>query len=78
MPTLEIEGFRLTINARDERGHGAHVHVIKAGSKVLITLDAALAPYRVVGMKRRNIARARELVGENFGQLMEWWIEFNG
>jgi hypothetical protein len=65
MPTLEIEGFRLTINSRDERGHGAHAHV-------------RLAPYRVVGMKRRNIARARELVGENFGQLMEWWIEFNG
>jgi hypothetical protein len=54
------------------------MHVIKAGSKVLITLDAALTPYRVVGMKRRNIARARELVGENFGQLMEWWVEFNG
>lgn len=63
MPTLEVEGFRLTINSRDERGHGAHVHVIKAGSKVLITLDSALTPFRVIG---------------NFGRLMEWWIEFNG
>jgi len=54
------------------------VHVIKAGAKVLITLDPDLTPYRVVGMKRRDIVRARELVGGNFGQLMEWWIKFNG
>ena len=74
MPTLEIEGFRLTVNSRDERGHNPHVHVIKAGSKVLVTLDAALTPYRAVGIKRKIIARARELVGENFGQLIEWWI----
>jgi hypothetical protein len=78
MPTLEIEGFRLTINSRDERGHSAHVHVIKAGAKVLITLDADLTPYRIVGMQRRNVARARELVGENFGELMDRRIEFNG
>jgi hypothetical protein len=78
VPTLEIEGFRLTINSRDERGHGPHVHAIKAGAKVLITLDAALTPYRAAAMKRRDIVRARELVAENFSRLMEWWIEFNG
>ncbi len=78
MPTLEIEGFRLTINSRDERGHGAHVHVIKAGTKVLITLDAGLVPYRAVGMKRRDIARARELVAAKLGQLLKWWVEYNG
>jgi hypothetical protein len=54
MLTLEVEGFRLTINSRDERGHGAHVHAIKAGAKVLITLDADLTPYRAAGMKRRD------------------------
>lgn len=78
MPTLEVEGFRLTINSRDERGHRAHVHVMKAGTKVLIALDAALTPYRLAGMRKKDIARARELVGQNFGQLMRWWIEFNG
>lgn len=78
MPTLEVEGFRLTINSRNERGHRPHVHVIKAGTKVLVTLNAALMPYRVAGMKRQDIVRARELVGKNFGQLMDWWIEFNG
>jgi len=78
VPTLEIDGYRLTINSRDERGHKPHVHVIKAGSKVLICLDSALRPYRAVGMTRKEIARARELVGQNFGKLMKWWIEFNG
>ena len=78
MPTLEVDGFRLTVNSRDERGHKPHVHVIKAGSKVLVTLDASLTPYRVKGMSRRDVARARELVGEHFGQLMEWWVRFNG
>ena len=78
MPSIEVEGFRLTVNTRDERGHGPHVHVIKAGTKVCIALDASLSPYRLVGMKKRDIARARELVGEHFGQLMQWWVKFNG
>jgi hypothetical protein len=78
MPTLEVEGFRLTVNSRDERGHKPHVHVIKAGTKVLVTLDASLAPYGLRGMSRRDVARARELVGAHFGQLMDWWVKFNG
>jgi len=28
-------------------------------------------------MSKRNVARARELVGEHFGQLMRWWIAYN-
>ncbi len=78
MPTLEVEGFRLTVNTRDERGHKPHVHIIKAGTKVLVTLDYSLTPYRLTGMKRRDVARARELVAEHFGQLMEWWVACNG
>jgi hypothetical protein len=70
MPTLEVDGFRLTINSRDERGHKAHVHVIKAGAKVLITLDASLAPYNLKDMSRRDVIRARELVAEHFGKLI--------
>ena len=67
MPTLEVEGFRLTVNSRDERGDKPHVHVIKAGAKVRVTLDPTLTPYRVTGMSRRDIARARELVAEHSG-----------
>jgi hypothetical protein len=78
VPTLEIEGFRLTVNSRDERGHKPHVHVIKAGTKVLITLDSSLTPYKLVGMSKRDVTRARELVAEHFGQLLEWWMKFNG
>ena len=78
MPTLEVDGFRLTVNSRDEVGHKPHVHVIKARAKVLITLDSLLMPYRLTGMKRQDVARARELVAEHFAQLMEWWITFNG
>lgn len=78
MPTLEVEGFHLTVNSRDERGHKPHVHVIKGGTKVLITLDAGLTPYRLKGMSKRDVARARELVADRFGELMEWWIRFNG
>lgn len=78
MPTLEVDGFRLTINSRDERGHKPHVHVIKAGTKVLITLDESLSPYGLSGMSRRDVTRARELVAEHFGKLVEWWVKFNG
>jgi hypothetical protein len=78
VPTLEVAGFRLTINSRDERGHKPHVHVIKGGAKVVITLDSSLTPYRLKGMKKSDVARARQLVGEHFGQLMDWWEAFNG
>jgi len=52
--------------------------VIKAGGKVLIMLNAALTPYRITGMSRRDVARARELVAEHFGELMDWWVNVNG
>lgn len=54
------------------------MHVVKAGTKVLVRLDASLTPYGLVRMSRRHVARARELVAEYFDRLMEWWIEFNG
>lgn len=78
MPRIEVEGFRLSVYTRDERGHRPHVHVSKAGVKVQILLDASLAPYNAQGMKSRDIARARELVGAHFGKLMRWWEQYNG
>jgi len=78
MPGIEIEGFRLAINTRDERGHKPHVHVIKSGAKCKIVLDPSLEAYDVLRMKKRDIARARELVGDNFGQLMDLWMKYNG
>ena len=63
MPGFEAAGYRLVVNTRDERGHRPHVHVIRGPGKVKIQLDADLTPYDAVRLTRREIARARELVG---------------
>ena len=78
MPKIAVEGFDLIVNTRDERGHKPHVHVIKAGGKVQVLLDASLIPYKPYGISRRDVTRARELVGEHFEQLMGWWEKYNG
>lgn len=77
MPGIEVEGFRIVVNTRDERGHKPHVHVIKDHEKCKIILDASLEPYDI-RMSRRNVARARELVGDHFGKLVRLWEKFNG
>jgi Domain of unknown function (DUF4160) len=77
MPGIEIDGFRLAVNTRDERGHRPHVHVIKAGSKCKIVLDSYLETYDIVKMKKSDVAKARKLVVENFGKLMELWVKYN-
>lgn len=77
VPSIEIEGFRLAVNTRDERGHKPHVHVIKAGAKCKVILDLSLEAYDVVKMKKADVTRARELVGKNFGQLLNWWMQYN-
>jgi hypothetical protein len=77
VPSLVIRQFRLIVNARDERGHRAHVHVLKGQTKVQITLDASLTPYKSKDMSDRDISTARELVAEHFAQLSAWWMEYN-
>ena len=77
LPGIEIEGFRIVINTRDERGHKAHVHVIKGREKCKIVLDAVLTPYDIQ-MTRPNVRRARELVAERFAELLGLWEKFNG
>ena len=77
MPGIEVEGFRIVVNTRDERGHKPHVHVIKSGGKCKIDLDEALTPYDI-RMSKRDVRRARELVGEHFGTLVAMWEKFNG
>lgn len=72
-----MEGFRIVVNTRDERGHKPHVHVIKDREKCKIILDAALEPYDI-RMSRQNVRRARELVGDHFAKLARLWEEFNG
>jgi len=66
---LQIEGFRIVVNTRDERGHRPHVHVIKGAAKCKVILDSELTPYDI-RMSKRDVRRARELVG--------LWEAYNG
>lgn len=77
MPAIEAQGFRLIVNTRDERGHKPHVHVVYAGSKCKIILNAELTPYDV-RMPKNAVRRARELVAEHFGELLALWERCNG
>jgi hypothetical protein len=78
VPEITVEGFDLIVNTRDERGHKPHAHVLKAGGKVQVLLDATLMPYKAYGISSRDVARSRELVGEHFEKLMGWWEKYNG
>ena len=73
MPSIEVDGFRLIVNSRDERGHRPHVHVVRGRSKVVIMLDSTLALHRLHRMRRPDVVRARELVARHLDQLTEWW-----
>ena len=77
MPGIEVEGFRILVNTRDERGHRPHVHVIRANYKCKIVLDAELTPYDT-RMPKRYVKRARELVAEHFDELATLWKKYNG
>jgi hypothetical protein len=77
VPGIEAEGFRIVVNTRDERGHKPHVHVIKDREKCKIILDATLQPYDI-RMTKQHVRRARELVGDHFGELVRLWEKFNG
>lgn len=77
MPRIEIEGFRFIVNTRDEKGRRPHVHVLKGGEKCKVLLDVVGTPYDI-RMTKRNVARARDLIAENFDQLTEWWRKYNG
>lgn len=77
MPGIEVEGFRIVVNTRDERGHKPHVHVIKdrENCKSSWTLHSNLMTFVCRG---KNVRRARELVGDHFAKLARLWEEFNG
>jgi hypothetical protein len=53
------------------------VHVIKGPQKCKIELDETLRPYDI-RMSKRDVRRARELVGAHFGKLFDLWEKFNG
>jgi len=44
---------------------------------VQIILDSSLTPYDIVRMPKRDVRRAREFVGDNFGFFADLWEEYN-
>lgn len=58
MQGIAVEGFRIVVNTRDERGHRPQVHVIQSGTKCKIMLDKTLTPYEIVGMSKSHVRRA--------------------
>lgn len=78
VPGMELEGFRIVVNTRDERGHRPHVHAIKGKAKCKIVLTRSLAPYDIVRMTAKDVRRARELVADNFGFFLDLWERYNG
>lgn len=76
MPTVLREGgFDVMIYTNDHRP--PHVHVWKAGGEIMIDLDP-VGIVRVEGMKRKDAARAVEIVEENRDDLLERWREIHG
>lgn len=78
MPTvLHCEGFRITI-LLPPREHGpAHVHVCKAGTEAVITLDP-VSVRSVERMRSRDVLRAVELVEEHRTRFLVEWRKWHG
>ncbi|MHB1096100.1 MAG: DUF4160 domain-containing protein [Gemmatimonadaceae bacterium] len=78
MPTvLRREGFRITI-LLPPREHGpAHVHVSRAGSEVVITLNPVTVR-SVDRMRTTDILRAVALVEEHQALLLTAWRKWHG
>ena len=76
MPTvLRQDGFDVTIYTNDHRP--PHVHVWKAGGEIVINLDPVEIA-RVEAMKRKDAAKAVEIVEEYRDDLLERWHEIHG
>jgi hypothetical protein len=82
MPRVhEAGGFRVYIYL-PPREHGpAHVHVLKAGSEVVVHIGtgAALEPHRVFGpIKDTDVIRAIRIVEAIEEYLLEEWRRYHG
>lgn len=82
MPTIFVIGGFAVRMYRAQREHGPpHVHVWKAGTRVVILLgDAEHGPSigRVHGMKPPDVARAYRIVASHQELLLRRWRQYNG
>jgi hypothetical protein len=77
VPGRLIDGFRLAVNIRGERGHMPHVHVTKSGTRCKIALSNTLTPYGNIGMSDRDIRKAQELIAAHFVYFINLWNRYN-
>jgi hypothetical protein len=75
MPSFRVDGFKLIVNTRGEKGHRPHCHVEYAGAWVVVRLDVTFKTYDAVGMKAKDVKRARDLVVAHYGRLRQIWEE---
>ncbi len=73
LPSFSVNGFRLTIYTRDEKGHRPHCHVRYGSAVVRIHLEAGLEAYGETRLTKKDIARARKIVAENYDRLLKMW-----
>ena len=82
MPTVLREGgFEVRIYLPPREHDPAHVHVIRAGGEVIITLGddtAAPAIREAHGMTNRDVLRAYRIVEGHRDALLERWEEYHG
>jgi hypothetical protein len=82
MPRVyEAGGFKVYIYLPPAEHGPPHVHVVKAGSEVVIHIGTgtALVPHRVFGpISDREIVRAVRLVESIEKNLLEQWSTYHG
>lgn len=82
MPRVhEAGGFKVYIYLPPAEHGPPHVHVVKAGSEIVIHIGTgkALQPRRVFGpISDRDVVRAVRLVESLEDELLEKWREYHG
>jgi hypothetical protein len=82
VPTVHEEaGFQVRIYLPPREHEPPHVHVVKAGTEVVIRLgDAQALPevQEVYGMRRADVMRAYRIVEANRMMLLEKWRNLHG
>lgn len=80
MPTVHREeGFDIIVYPNDHAP--AHVHVFKGDGTIQINIgnaDTAASVIEAWNMKPKDVARAVEIVGENWQALLRKWKEIHG
>ncbi|MDQ3995444.1 MAG: DUF4160 domain-containing protein [Gemmatimonadota bacterium] len=82
MPTvLEENGFQVRIYLPPREHQPPHVHVVKAGTEVVVRLGDSETPPQVAevyGMHRADVMHAYRIVEANQAMLLQKWRQHHG